>query len=417
MNDSIGIEASSGARADRDAASPATSGAPAPGLMRAAVLHDVARMDVRSVTRPEPGPRDVLIRVAAVGLCGTDFHIFEGHANYQTDRRGRQVPLRDAPQILGHEIAGTVLEAGRDVRDLVPGDAVVLDQGLNCSSAARDPKCEYCATGDSHQCEDYAEHGITGLQGGLADYLVVPAVNAIKRETGSSLSNEEAALTEPLACIIHSSQAVVRAGAASRYQIGASDPGARVRSVLVAGAGPAGLLFIQYLRQVVKFDGLLLVSEPDAGKRALATRFGAEPIDPRAANVVDAVLDRTNGRRVEYLIDASGSAQVYADMPGLIRKQATVLLYAHGQSGLDLSVLNNIQFKEPTLVSPVGASGGFDADGRPTVYREALRLLESGTISVLPFITDRYRSLDAVPEAFAGAHRRAGYVKGVAVLA
>jgi len=67
-------------------------------------------------------------------------------------------------------------------------------------------------------------------------------------------------------------------------------------------------------------------------------------------------------------------------------------------------------------VSPVGASGGFDPDGRPRVYREALRLLESGRIRVLPFITDRYRSLDAVPDAFAGAHRRPGYVKGVALL-
>ncbi len=383
--------------------------------MRAAVLHEVARMDVRDVPRPEPGPRDVLVRVAAVGLCGTDFHIFEGHANYQTDRRGHPIPLRDAPQILGHEIAGVVMEAGREVKDLAVGDAVILDQGLNCLSAGRDPRCEYCATGDSHQCEDYAEHGITGLPGGLADYLVVPAVNAVKRE--SALSHEEAALTEPLACIIHSSQAAARASAAGRYQINAPDSLSRVRSVLVAGAGPAGLLFIQYLRNVIGFDGLLLASEPDAGRRELAARFGADPIDPRAADVVDAVLDKTNGRRVEYLIDASGAAQLFADMPGLIRKQATVLMYAHGQSGLDLGVLNNIQFKEPTLVSPVGASGGFDPDGRPSVYRQALRLLESGTIVVSPFITHRYRSLDSVPEAFAGAHRRPGYVKGVAVLA
>jgi len=413
MKDSIGFEAASGARTGHQASSP--NAALAHQLMRAAVLHDVARMDVRNVARPEPGPRDVLVRVSAVGLCGTDFHIFEGHANYQTDRRGHPVPLCEAPQILGHEIAGVVLEAGRDVRDLAPDDAVILDQGLNCLSAAREPRCEYCATGDSHQCEEYAEHGITGLQGGLADYLVVPAVNAVKRD--SALSHEEAALTEPLACIIHSSQAVARASAAGRYQLGASDPLSRVRSVLITGAGPAGLLFTQYLRQVVGFDGLLLVSEPDPGKRALAAQFGAETIDPRATHVVDAVLERTNGRRVEYLIDASGAAQIFADMPGLIRKQATVLLYAHGQSGLDLGVLNNIQYKEPTLVTPVGASGGFDPDGRPSVYRQALRLLESGRIVVSPFITHRYRSLESVPEAFAGAHRRPGYVKGVAVLA
>lgn len=387
--------------------------------MRAAVLHDIGRMAIRDVERPPLGPRDVLVRVMAVGLCGTDFHIFDGHGNYHLDRRGQPIPLTASPQVLGHEIAGKVIDVGRDVRDLAPGDRVVLDQGLNCVSRGRQPHCEFCETGDSHQCEDYGEHGITGLQGGLADYVCLPAVNAIKRATGewastTSLSDEEATLTEPLACIIHSWSAAQRAQ--TRYGVNAPEAARRVRSVLVTGAGPAGLLFIQYLRNVANFDGLLLVSEPDAGKRALAESFGAQAIDPRAGHIADMVMDRTNGRRVECLIDASGSAQVFVDMPGLIRKQATVLLYAHGQSGVDIGVLNTIQFKEPALVAPVGASGGFDADGRPIVYREALRLLESGKVRVAPFITHRYHSLDAVPGAFAGAHREPGYVKGVAIL-
>jgi L-iditol 2-dehydrogenase len=380
--------------------------------MRAAVLHDVARMAVRDIERPVAGPRDVLVQVTAVGLCGTDFHIFAGHANYHTDRRGQPIPLASDPQILGHEIAGTVVEVGAEVGDLRVGDAVVLDQGLNCVSQARTPHCEYCATGDSHQCEHYIEHGITGLQGGLADYVAIPAVNAVKRE--GTLSDEEAALTEPLACIIHSWETVRRTR--SRYAVNAADADARVKTLLVAGAGPAGLLFIQYLRNVIGFDGLLLVSEPDAHKRAIAEGFGATPIDPRAVNVIDAVLDHTQGRRVECLIDASGAARVFVDMPGLIRKQASVLLYAHGQSGVDLGVLNSIQFREAALVAPVGASGGFDTDGRPIVYREALRLLEAGRVRVQPFITHRYRSLEAVPGAFVGAHQESGYVKGVAVL-
>jgi threonine dehydrogenase-like Zn-dependent dehydrogenase len=387
--------------------------------MRAAVLHDVGRMAIRDVERAPVGPRDVLVRVMAVGLCGTDFHIYDGHGNYHLDRRGRQIPLTSSPQILGHEIAGKVIAVGRDVHDLAPGDRVVVDQGLNCVSHGREPHCEYCSTGDSHQCEHYGEHGITGLPGGLADYVCLPAVNAVKRATGewastTSLSDEEAALTEPLACIIHSWTAVQRAQ--TRYGVNAPEAARRVRSVLVAGAGPAGLLFIQYLRNVVGFDGLLLASEPDAGKRALAASFGAEPLDPGAGFLADAVQERTGGRRVECLIDASGSAQVFVDMPGLIRKQATVLLYAHGQSGVDLGVINTIQFKEPALVAPVGASGGFDTDGRPIVYREALRLLESGRVRVAPFITHRYHSLDAVPGAFGGAHREPGYVKGVAIL-
>ena len=88
--------------------------------------------------------------------------------------------------------------------------------------------------------------------------------------------------------------------------------------------------------------------------------------------------DLTGGRRVEYLIDASGVGSLFREIPGLLRKQATVLLYGHGHAGVDLSVLNNVQFLEPTLVSPVGASGGFLADGRPATYRRALDLIESG---------------------------------------
>jgi L-iditol 2-dehydrogenase len=176
--------------------------------------------------------------------------------------------------------------------------------------------------------------------------------------------------------------------------------------VLVCGAGPAGLLFVQVLRNVLGFDGTLLVAEPNAHKRALGARLGAEPVD------LEAVPDRTGGRRVELLIDASGAAEVFAAMPRLIRKQATVLLYGHGHAGADLSVLNGIQFLEPTLIAATGASGGFEPDGRPTTYVRALRLIERRQVEVEPLITHRYPSLEAVPRAFED-HRMPDYVKGV----
>ena len=100
-------------------------------------------------------------------------------------------------------------------------------------------------------------------------------------------------------------------------------------------------------------------------------------------------------------------------IPGLIRKQATVLLYGHGHAGVDLSVMNQVQFREPTLVTPAGASGGHDAQGRPVTYQRALRLIETGTIDVAPLITHRYDSLDAVPAAFRGDYVLPGYIKGV----
>jgi L-iditol 2-dehydrogenase len=107
---------------------------------------------------------------------------------------------------------------------------------------------------------------------------------------------------------------------------------------------------------------------------------------------------------------------VVASMPGLMRKQATVLLYGHGHAGVDLSVLNNVMFREPTLVTPVGASGGFDSDGRPAIYSRALRLIEEHTIDVAPIITHRYTSLDAVQGELETDMRTPNYLKGVVVL-
>lgn len=380
--------------------------------MKAAVLVDAGRIEIREVPDPRPGPRDVLLRVAAVGLCGTDAHIVAGHANYNRDERGRLIPLAEQPQVLGHEIAGVVEAVGAEVRDLRPGHRVVVDQGRNCVSEARSPVCEYCASGDSHQCESYREHGITGLPGGLAEYLAIPAVNAVRTE--STLPAAVLALTEPLGCVAHASHVLSRTPA--RYAI-ANGTGARVRSVVVCGAGPAGLLFVQYLRAVVGFEGVLLVSEPSARKRALAERLGAEPIDPGGGDLVDAVAQKTGGRRAELLIDASGAGEVFTSLPGLIRKQATVLLYGHGHTGIDLSALNGVQFLEPTLIATVGASGGFEPDGRPTTYVRALRLIECGRVDVASLITHRYPSLESVPGAFAGDHQAPDYVKGVVTLA
>jgi L-iditol 2-dehydrogenase len=378
--------------------------------MRAVVLTDVDRLELRDVPSPAPSAHEVRVRVAAVGLCGTDLHIVAGHANYNRDANGRTISLAEEPQILGHEIAGVVEDVGPNVSDLRAGDRVVIDQGRNCVSEHRTPLCEYCATGDSHQCERYREHGITGLPGGFAEYVTVPAVNAVRVE--SDLDMAHAALVEPLACVVHSTDLLTRADA--RYTLAGNAH--MVRTAIVCGAGPSGLLFVQYLRRVLRFDGLLLAIEPNAKRRALAERFGAETIDPGASDAADAVRAWTHGRGAELVIEASGSGPALAELPRLIRKQATVLLYGHGHDGVDASVLNLLQFMEPRIVSPAGASGGFEPDGRPAVYVSALRLIEHGEIEVAPIITHRYRSLDSVPDAFAGDHRSPQYVKGVVLL-
>ena len=383
------------------------SAAPVTGhMMKASVLCDVHRLEVRDIPCPVISPYEVLIRVAAVGLCGTDAHIFAGHANYNTNEYGQPIPLALQPQILGHEITGVVEQVGSAVSDLREGDRVVIDQGLNCVSRRREVLCEYCRTDNSHQCEFYREHGITGLPGGLAEFIAVPAVNAIK--ITAQLEVSTAALVEPLGCIIHSSDMVARARQSTER---------RVRSVLICGAGPAGLLFTQYLRNVVRYEGLLFVSDPNERKRQLAKTFGAdEAIDPAGADLVEVVHEHTGGKGVEYLIEASGSGEVFRSMPGLICKQAVVLLYGHGHAGTDLSVLSSILFKEPVLVSSVGASGGFESDGRPAVYTRALNLIEQKKIEIAPLITHRYTSFADVEQALSNDIHTDDYVKGVVVI-
>ena len=109
--------------------------------MRAVVLTDVNRLEVRDVPSLPPAPHEVRLRVAAVGVCGTDLHIVAGHANYNRDAAGRVIPFSEEPQILGHEIAGVVEDVGRGVADLRAGDRVVVDQGRNCVSELRAPLC------------------------------------------------------------------------------------------------------------------------------------------------------------------------------------------------------------------------------------------------------------------------------------
>ena len=378
--------------------------------MKALVLHDAEQIELRDLPPPVPQPHEILLQVGAVGLCGTDFHIYEGKANYNFDAARRSIPLSEQAQVLGHEFCGTVIERGREVCDLQVGDRVIVDQGLNCSSRTlpQNQWCEYCASGHSHQCLHYEELGLTGRQGGLAEFIAVPAVNAIRIE--SDLPLAAATLCEPLGCIIHASQVQMKMPA--RYTFGGERP---IRSILICGAGPAGLLFAQYLRKVVGYSLQLIVSEPNEKRRQLAAEYGATTIDPAATDLVEAVQDLTQGERVQYLIEAAGVAQLFPQIPGLLRKQGTLLMYGHGHHGVDLGVMNSVQFLEPTILSPCGASGAIGADGKPVTHTHALELLSSGLMTVAQLITHQYSSLAAVPQAFTQDRFAKDYIKGVAV--
>jgi len=380
-------------------------------MMRACAITAPGRLELLDFPSPDLGKHDVRIRPAAVGVCGTDFHIYSGESNFHCDENGRAIPLDQAPQILGHEITGTVIERGSAVHDITVGARVVIDQGRNCRSERREPACEYCASGHSHQCEFFEEHGITGLSGGFAEQLVKPALNVITIESDASF--QKAVMTEPIACVLHCTDFGARANGRYRLQAKATASD-RVRTVVVLGAGPAGLLFVQVLRTHYAFDGPIVVSDPSPKKRQLANQLGAIAVAPEQLEAT--VMEQSNGRRAELLIEATGSGPVFAAIPNLIRKQATILLYGVGHGGASLELLNPLQWREAILVTSVGASGGFDEDGRPTIYRDALRMLERGDIQVDDLLTHQYEGLAAIPNAFTGAHTDRDYIKGIAVL-
>jgi L-iditol 2-dehydrogenase len=130
-------------------------------------------------------------------------------------------------------------------------------------------------------------------------------------------------------------------------------------------------------------------------------------------DLAQAVRELTKGERVHYLIEACGNAAVFEQVPSLLRKQGTMLIYGAGHKGHDISVLDPMLFMEPTLVVPIGASGGFEPDGRPTTYRRSKEMVSAGTVQVLPFVTHQYGALEEIHRAFEEDFQRVDYIKGV----
>lgn len=380
-------------------------------VMKALLLESPKHLKIGQVQEPKCQDHEILIQVGAVGVCGTDFHIFQGEANYNFDSLGRTIPLSVQPQILGHEFCGTVLETGARVGDLKRGDRVAVDQGLNCFSQEILPVCEYCSSGDSHQCCHYQEFGITGLPGAMKERITVPAVNAVLME--GDLGFVETVLSEPLGCILHSLYRVMSIPA--RYMFHPGSEGSReVENVLILGAGPAGLLFLQSLRGQLGFEGTIVVVDRVPEKLNLVEHLGGTPLDLVGSDLVDRVTHMTQGQKIDLLIEASGSGVAFQSIPTLLRKQGTVLLYGHGHQGTDLSVINRLLFLEPTLVVSVGASGRLN----PTTHRsettvQAVKLIQSGQVEVDLLVTHRYATLEKVRSAFDVDSRDWTYIKGV----
>ena len=219
--------------------------------MKACCFYEKNDLRVTEIEKPTPKKDEVLIKVMACGVCGTDVHIFCG------DEGCFPTP---AGTVLGHEFAGVVEEVGAEVKGLKAGDRVCVDPNQLCG------KCYYCLSGIGHFCEEMRGIG-TGVNGGFAQYCVVPESQAYKFSEKTDFA--AAAMTEPVACCLHG---------IDLCEISCGD------TVAVIGGGMIGMIMLQLAK--LSGAGKLILLEPVAEKRAIAETLGADlTIDPIHENV------------------------------------------------------------------------------------------------------------------------------------
>ncbi len=250
---------------------------------------------------------EVLVKIKAVSICGTDLHIYEWN-----DWAKKHIKT---PQTLGHEFAGEVVEIGKDVSHVKVGDFVSSETHIPCG------ECKQCKTGNMHVCQNMKILGVD-MNGAFAEYVKVPEVVLWKNDP--SIPPIWASVQEPLGNAVHTIFTEDITG----------------KNVLVTGAGPIGLLGIEVLKTAGASK--VIVSEVNSYRSALAKEIGADVVvNPKEESIVDAVKRETNGDGVDVLIEMSGNAQALKDGLASVTNAGRVSLLGvfNGEISLDLNDL------------------------------------------------------------------------------
>jgi len=312
--------------------------------MRALVLSEYKHLEVRDVPEPAVGDADVLVRVRACGICGSDVHGYDGSS-------GRRVP----PAVMGHEAAGVVERIGAAVRRVSPGDRVTFDSTVSCG------RCDYCRADRFNLCDQRKVLGVSCADyrraGAFAELVAVPEhiVYGLPHE----VPFEHAAMVEPVAVAVH---AVARAPMPAR-------------NAVVVGAGTIGLLVIQALRAAGARR--VIAVDVDEGKLALARKLGAEvALNPTAVDVPSEVRRLTEGG-ADVALECVGATEPIQTAVACLRKGGSVVLVGNVSPGIQLP-LQAVVTGELTLVGTCASNGE---------YPRAIELLRTGAIDVRPLIT------------------------------
>ena len=319
---------------------------------------------LRETDEPQPGPGQVLIAVRAAGICGTDLHIY--HDEYPTQ----------PPVTLGHELAGDVAAIGEGVTRVAPGDRITTETYFHLCGT-----CRFCRSGKPNLCPERRSIG-SGVNGGFARYVVVPERNVHRLPDGLAFS--EAALTEPLACVVH--------GALELPKVTAGDV------AVVSGPGAIGLLTLQVAR-AAGAAVIVLGTAVDHRRLELAGELGATAaIDITAEDAVATVQSLTGGWGADIVFECSGAGPAALGLLQHVRRGGQ---YAQiGLFGKPVAWdLDQVCMKE---LSVTGSNATV-----PSAWRTALRLLGEGHVRTAPLITGTY-PLAGWADAFSTFEKREG---------
>ena len=305
--------------------------------MKAAVITAPGEIAIEEVADPTPGDNDVVVQVAAVGICGTDLHIFEGEF------------APKLPIVPGHEMSGTVVAVGRSVTEIKIGDAVAIDPSLHCG------ECFYCRRARGNLCENWNALGVT-YPGAAAQFLLSPKKNIHKLPKNVDLKS--AALIEPLSCAVRGFDQLPR------------NPGSHY---LIYGSGTMGLM----MAEMAKVNGAASVSIVDLNQDKLKT---AKVLG--FTNLAKSADEFDQPRGFDVVIDCTGVTEAIKDGLKHVMPSGTFLQF--GVANKDAKVEIEpfwVYNKEITIVGSMAVLHSFD---------RAVELFASGVLNVDVMISDRY---------------------------
>jgi len=313
--------------------------------MKALLLSTYRHLEIAEVATPVLNPGEVLIRVAACGICGSDVHGYDGSS-------GRRIP----PIVMGHEAAGRIAALGAGVTGWSEGDRVTFDSTVYCGA------CQHCARGEVNLCDQRQVLGVSCPEyrraGAFAEYVAVPA--RIVHPLPDSFAFADAAMLEAVAVAIH---------AVSLVEIPSGS------TALVLGAGTIGLLVLQALR--VAGCSRVLVADIDASRLKLAADLAATEVFLAETDPVARALELTNGAGVDLAVEAVGRRETVRVAIASVRKGGSVILVGNISPEATLP-LQTVVTRQIRLQGSCASAGE---------YPRAIELMAKGAIQVKPLIT------------------------------